>query len=418
MSILQGGSGSVLQKVMETLVRYGDALGAQCFVDIEGSGHFALHHVLPGIGPRLEMLDELVEAGLQAKYPFTLDPAPPLDFENLSLSADQEKRFEDIFSSQPHFNKRMRQLGLRDEDSWTCTPYLPVVGNVPKYGEILAWSESSAVVYVNSVLGARTNRNAVILDLLSNIVGKTPLTGLLTDKGRRASWLIDIKTTNKPHPQLLGGAIGKLVVEDVPYITGLDRFLGTGLDDNSSDYLKEMGAACAALGAVGLYHVESITPEAVKAGRTLLLQDHKRIELTDQDLQALLDGYPVMWADPQASPQRCLIGCPHVSLRELYWWTEQISRSLAERNMEAVAVPTTIVAAPQVLTEFKKDRQAFAQLESCGVQLSSTCLEACLQNPLLSQEAVVTNSNKLRAFSTARMFTDDQLLRILAGGAL
>jgi hypothetical protein len=414
-AVVQGKHGAALKKVMLTLVSYGEALGAERFVDIEGSGHFALHHVLPGIGPRLEMLDELVEAGLRAKFPFTLDPVPPLDFENLDLSPDQKMFFERVFSSQHHFEQRMQQLGLRDEESWTCTPYLAVVGNVPARGEILAWSESSAVVYVNSVFGARTNRNAVIMDLLSNIAGKTPLTGLLTDEGRRADWLIEVKTKEKPHPQLLGGAIGKLVMEDVPYITGLDRFLGSGLNDTSRDYLKEMGAACAALGAVGLYHVENITPEASEAGQSLLRKAHRKFEITDKHLQALMDGYPVMWTDHQAHPQRCLIGCPHLSLRELYWWTEHICQALEERAKSIVAVPTTLVAAPQVVKAFKKDCEAYARLKNCGVQLSSTCLEACMQNPLVAKETVITNSNKLRAFSTARMYTDRQLLQILAG---
>ena len=414
-AIIEGKHGAALKKVMLTLVRYGEALGAEQFVNIEGNGHFALHHVLPGIGPRLEMLDELAEAGLRTKYPFTLDPSPPLDFDNLDLNPDQKKFFEKVFGGQHHFERRMQQLGLLDEESWTCTPYLAVVGNVPARGAILAWSESSAVVYINSVLGARTNRNAVIMDLLSNIAGKTPLTGLLTDEGRSADWLIDVKTTGKPHPQLLGGAIGKLVMEDVPYITGLDRFLGPGLSDTSRDYLKEMGAACAALGAVGLYHVENITPEASEAGQRLLRKTHRKFEITDQHLQALMNGYPVMWTDQKARPQRCLIGCPHLSLRELYWWTEHISRALEVQAKSTVAIPTTLVAAPQVVKAFKSDRESHARLKNCGVQLSSTCLEACMQNPFVAQEAVITNSNKLRAFSTARMYTDKQLLQVLTG---
>jgi predicted aconitase len=417
-SILQGGSGPVLQKIMSTLLRYGEALDAERLVDIEGSGHFALHHVLPGIGPRLEMLDELAEAGLKTKFPFTLDPAPPLDFQNLGMSEDQENGYRRMFDGQRRFEQRMSQLGLRDADAWTCTPYLSEVGNVPVKGQVLAWSESSAVVYANSVIGARTNRNAVILDLLSNIVGKTPLAGLLTDEGRKARWLIDVRTSTLPHAQLLGGAIGKLVVEDVPYVTGLDRFLGFGLNAASKDYLKEMGAACAALGAVGLYHVENVTPEAMDAGHALLARGCRRVVITDQYLQELYDGYPVMWAEKNAKPQRCLIGCPHVSLRELHWWTERIDAALAQRKADSVAIPTTIVAAPQVIAEFKRDRDAFERLQRRGVRLSSTCLEACMQNRLVATEAVVTNSNKLRAFSAARMFTDEKLLQILSGAEL
>jgi hypothetical protein len=413
--MLDGARGPTLQKIMRTLVRYGEAMDAEQLVEIEGGGHFALHHVLPGIGPRPALLDELVEAGLQAKYPFTLDPMPPLDFENLQLAPEAKRVFAEMFRAQSHFDARMTQLGLRDGDAYTCTPYLPEVGNVPRRGSILAWSESSAVVFANSVLGARTNRNAVIFDLLSNLVGKTPLMGLLTDEGRRATWLAQVQTSQLPPPQLLGGAIGKAVMEDVPYLVGLDQFLGVGLSEATRDYLKEMGAACAALGAVGLYHVENITPEAVSFGRSLLAPDHRALVITDDYLRDLRNAYPVMWADANARPERCMIGCPHVSLRELYGWTEAIAGGLAARGRAQVAIPTVIVAAPQVLSKFKADEAAFARLRSTGVRLSATCLEACMQNRHLAQEAVVTNSNKLRAFTTARMLSDEELLEVIVG---
>ena len=108
--ILDGRRGSTLQKIMRSLVLYSQALGAERFVDIEGPGHFALHHVLPGIGPRMEMLDELVQAGLRTKYPFTLDPRPPLDFENLDLSHEQEETFRRMFRDQARFDRNIALL--------------------------------------------------------------------------------------------------------------------------------------------------------------------------------------------------------------------------------------------------------------------------------------------------------------------
>ncbi len=416
--LLDGESGPTLQKIMRTLVLYGEALGAERFVDVEGGGHFALHHVLPGIGPRPEMLDELVAAGLKTKFPFTLDPHPPLDFENLELRPDQEDEFRRMFQAQSHFDACMRQLGLRDPDAYTCTPYLPEVGNAPKRGTILAWSESSAVIFANSVLGARTNRNAVIMDLLSNLAGKTPLTGLLTDAGRCPTWHVEVRTSALPDPQVWGAAIGKKVMEDVPCITGLDRFLGQGLTARARDYLKEMGAACAAIGAVGLYHVENITPEACDPQRGWTVPDAPLYPITDDELQLQRAGYRVMWRDAAAKPQRCFIGCPHLSLPELYAWTEAIQRTLQRAGRRQVAMPTLIAAAPQVLRQFRVDTAAYEQLLGTGVKLSATCLEACLDNPLLASEAVATNSNKLRAFTTARLFSDAELLEIMTYGDL
>ena len=416
--ILEGKQGLILRKVMRTLVLYGEALGAERFVEIEWPGHFSIPFALPGVGPRLEMLDELAEAGLKTKYPFTLDPKAPLDFENLFLRKEQEQAFEEMFRNQRVYDRRMLQLGLRNEEAYTCTPYLPEVGNIPPKGTVLAWSESSCVVYANSVLGARTNRNAAIMDILSNIAGKTPLAGLLTDEGRRATWRVEVGTSQLPNPQLLGAAIGMKVLEDVPYIVGLDRFLDTELNEFTRDYLKEMGAACAAIGAVGLYHVERITPEAIDHGVDLLTPEHRSYHIDDAELRELMDSYPVMWAEKGVKPEKCFIGCPHLSLRELKWWAEQIPAKLEEHHKDRVAVNTVLCAAPQVLQEFKADEGNYDRLTSAGVKLSGTCAEAYMDNQLCASDAVITNSNKLRAFTTARMFLDEDLLEVIVTGEM
>jgi predicted aconitase len=414
--MLEGKEGPTLQKVMQTAVLYGDAVGAERFVDLEGGGHFAVGVAIPALGPPIEMLDELVQAGLRTKYPFTVDPRPPLDFENLGLTKEQEAEFTRALQNQAVFEERLLALGLRSADSFTCTPYLPQVGNFPARGTILAWSESSCVVFANSVFGAKTNRTAAVMDLLLNILGKVPLFGLLNEEGRRARWLVEVRTSDLPNPQLLGAAIGTKVLEDVPYIVGLDGLLGPGLNQRTMDFLKEMGAACAAIGAVGLYHAENITPEAVDYGRGLLSREHKRYVISDGDLEDMLRSYPVMWSPKEAKPQRCLIGCPHLSLRELQWWTASIHEALQARARHQVAIPTLLCAAPQVLREFEADELAHRRLRAMGVNVSPCCIEVYMDNPLCAREAVVTNSNKLRAFSTARLLHDDELLEVMATG--
>jgi predicted aconitase len=416
--ILRDSEGPTMKKVMKTVVLYGEALGAERLVDIEGAGHFAIPWASPGIAPPLEMLDELVAAGLKTKYPFTLDPRAPLDFENLALSQEQEQTLEQMYHDQARYDERMLQLGLRDTDAYTCNPYVPEVGNLPKRGTVLAWSESACAVFANSVLAARTNRNGAIMDLLSNIVGKTPLAGLLTDEGRRATWLVEVGTAKLPHPQLLGAAIGAKVVEDVPLIVGLDRFLDCRLSEETLDYLQEMGAACATYGAVGLYHVESITPEAVDWGTDLLVPDHATYVIDDQELQALRASYPVMWADREARPERCFIGCPHLSLRQLRWWADSITGALQVRGQRQLAVRTVICAAPQVLQKFKADAEAYERLERAGAKLSSACAETLFEHVLGSEDAILTNSAKLRAYSTARFVPDEELLEILVSGEM
>jgi predicted aconitase len=416
--ILQGRQGPTLQKVMETVVLYGEALGAERLVEIEGDGHFVIAYAIPGIAPSLEMLDELVAAGLKTKRPFTLDPRPPLDFENWWLSAGQVKLLEQMYREQEQYEKRLKQLGLRDSDAWTCTPYLPQVGNIPKRGDVLAWSESACAIYANSVLAARTNKNGAIMDLMCAIAGRAPLAGLLTDEGRRATWLVEVRTGELPVPQLLGAAIGTKVLADVPYVVGLDRFLGSGLNFQTRDYLHEMGAACATAGAVALYHVENITPEAVDYGRDLLAPDYQTQIIDERELQWISDSYPVMWEDKEASPEKCFIGCPHLSLEQLYWWTEEIDRALHSRGQRVLPVKTTLCAAPQVLQEFRSDLEASERIERAGVKLSAGCPMQLFDNDLSAGEAIVTNSNKLRAYTPARFFPDGELVEIMARGEI
>jgi predicted aconitase len=256
------------------------------------------------------------------------------------------------------------------------------------------------------------------MDLLCGIVGKTPLAGLLTDEGRRAAWLIEVDTEELPPPQLLGAAIGMKVLADVPFIVGLDRFLGSGLSDATRDYLHEMGAACATAGAVALFHVERITPEAVDYGRGLLAPGHESYLIDNRKLQDLLASYPVMWADKDAQPGKCFIGCPHLSVEQLYWWTDGISRASRARGLRKLPVKTTLCAAPQVLQEFKADAEASAKLEGAGVKLSQGCPMQLFDNDISAGEAIVTNSNKLRAYTSARFFPDEELVEILVSGEI
>ena len=416
--ILNGTKGKTLQKVMTTIVAYGEAIGAEKLVNLEGNGHFVIAYAIPGIAPSMEMLDELVASGLKTKYPFTLDPMPPLDYQNWFFNQNQINLLEKMYVEQEKYNKRMLQLGLLSKEACTCTPYLPEVGSTPKKGDILAWSESACAIFANSVLGARTNKNGAIIDLLCGIAGKTPFAGLLTDKGRNADWLIEIKTNSLPCPQLLGTAIGSFVFSGVPYIKGLDRFLGCDLNNNSRDYLHEMGAACATAGDIALYHVENITPEAIEFKTDILLQEYKKQEITENDLDKLLLSYPVLWKEKKAPPEKCFIGCPHLSFEQLDWWAEKIKNSLVKNNQTNVSVKTTICAAPQVLERFKKESNGQVILMEAGIRLSSGCAMQAFDNGISENETIVTNSNKLRAYTHARFIPDTELVEVIVSGII
>ena len=319
-----------------------------------------------------------------------------------------------MYTQQARYEEQLRKLGITDDSGYTCTCYLDQVGNKPAKGDILSWAESSAVVYANSVLGARCNRNSGMLELMGSIAGFVPEFGLLTDEGRKAHWLVEVKCTRRPEAQLLGSAIGMKVMEDVPYVRGLDTWLGTELTDEACAYLKDFGAATASNGAVGLYHIENLTPEAREQGESLLREGYQTYVIDDAELERVKAAYPVIWKDPSAKPELCFVGCPHLTLEQLRDWTEKLSDALRQQGRLTVAVPTVFTAAPAVLKAFENTVEGY-KLQSMGVILSYICPLMYMNNPLCKKKAVITSSNKLRTYTSARYYTDAEILDILAG---
>ncbi len=415
--ILQGNQGEIMQKALKSVVLYGEAFGAKRLLPIDGPVHLVTSFGMTGLDPVFDMMDQIINAGIKTKEPFTVDPRP-LDYDNVECTEIQKNAFKALYGNQERFEKQLKKLGLKNENAFTCTCYMPQVGNRPKKGQVLSWAESSAVVFANSVLGARTNRNSGLIELLGGIVGKVPAFGLVTDEGRRAKWIIEVKTTTLPNAQALGSAIGMKVVEDIPYIIGLDKLLGKGINNTTTDYLKDMGAASASNGAVGLYHVENITPEAVEQERSLLLKDYKTYVIDDNEIQRVIDSYPVLWKDINAKPIICFIGCPHLSIEQIYSWSEKISEGLKKVGKDKVSIKTIFSAAPDVILEFKNDKEAFAKLTNKGIHLTYICPLMYMLNSECSKQPVITNSNKLRTYSRARFFLDEEILNIIINGSI
>ena len=408
-AILEGSKGETLAKVMETLVRYGELFGATEMVPLTSEyNHLVTSIGITALGPVYDLFDKMLDAGAPSTQKFSVDPRP-MD-KNVPSNLLQDIVFKKImYSRQARYEKQLHELGLMNDNAFTCTCYMDEVGNKPGYGEVLSWAESSAVVYANSVLGARCNRNSGIIDLMGSIVGFVPKFGLLTDEGRMADWVIEVKTTKKPEAQLLGSAIGMKVMEDVPYVKGLDKWLGNELDDAACTYLKDFGAATASNGAVGLYHIDGLTPEAVKLGEKLIKEDAKVYVIDDAELERVYREYPVIWKDKDAAPKLCFMGCPHMSLQQLKDWTDRVEAGLKKNGASKVSVPTVFTAAPDVVEAFKQTPYA-ERLKATGVITSSICPLMYMNNPLCGKMPVITSSNKLRTYTTARYYTDDEIV--------
>ena len=415
-AILDGARGEVLAKVMQTVIRYGELFGAQRLVPVTSKhNHLVTSFGLKALGPVYELMNTLIESGNLSTQTFSVDPRPI----DPKVPANFLQKFifnHFMYSRQDFYEGQLKRLGLMDENAFTCTCYMDEVGNKPAEGEVLSWAESSAVVYANSVLGARCNRNSGIIDIMGSVVGFVPEFGLLTDEGRRATWIVEIKTTKKPEAQLLGSAIGMKVMEEVPYIKGLDKWLGSELTDAACTYLKDFGAATASNGAVGLYHVDGLTPEAKRLGESLITEGAKVYVIDDAELQRVYDSYPVIWKNADATPKLCFMGCPHMSLEQLTSWTEKVEAGLKEAGNKRVVIPTVFTASPAVIAEFEKTAYA-ARLKATGVIVSYICPLMYMNNPLCGKMPVITSSNKLRTYTTARYYTDDEILaQITKGG--
>ena len=415
LAILNGLQGETMAKIMKTLVMYGETFGATKLVPVTSkNGHLVTSFGIKVMTPVYELMERLINDGVVSSQQFSVDPKPvdknvPANFlENLVF-----KKF--MYSAQTMYDGQLQKMGLLSDSAYTCTCYLDEVGNTPKKGDILSWAESSAVVYANSVLGARCNRNSGIIDLFGSIVGYVPYFGLLTDEGRKATWVIEVKTDKIPEAQVLGSAIGMKVMEDVPYVKGLTKWIGTELNDNAKAYLKDFGAATASNGAVGLYHIDGLTPEAVEEGEKLIAENAQVYVIDDAELERVKNSYPVIWKDKNATPKLCFIGCPHLTYSQLIDWTEKVEAGLKAAGNSKVVIPTVFTAAPAVVEKFKKTAYA-ARLEKTGVILSYICPLMYMNNPLCGKKPVITNSNKLRTYTTSRYYTNAEILDCITKG--
>ena len=413
-ALLEGSKGETMAKVMKTLVAFGDAFDATGMVPITSEyGHTVISFGLGIMKPVYELYDKILAAGEVSSQKFSADPRP-VDKVNIPANFLQNIVSDVMYSQQGKLEEQLKKFGIMSDDAYTCTCYLPEVGNIPKRGDILAWAESSAVVYANSVLGARCNRNSGIIETMCSIAGFVPEFGFITDEGRKADWIVELKTTKLPDAQLFGSAVGMKVLEQVPYIKGLDRYLGTELNDAACTYLKDFGAATASNGSVGLYHIENLTPEAVDFGESLIREGAQVYVVDDEEIERIRNSYPCIWKDLEAKPKLCFMGCPHMTYQQLIDWTVRVEEGLKNAGNRKVLIPTVFTAAPAVLKHFEQSEYA-ERLRATGVHTSSICPLMFMNNPLVKSQPVITSSNKLRTYSSARFYPEMEILAMLTG---
>jgi predicted aconitase len=420
--ILNGSQGETMAKVLKTVVAHGELFGATHLVAAGGAPHSSLYTGGPWVEPVLEMFEEIADAGLKAHAPYTVNPMP-LDLYSVGQDPVKRNMMLDGYPLQGRLIQVHTRLGARTLDNWSCACYVPEVGNTAPPGTATSWAESSAVNYGNSVLGMRINRMATGFEVLCAIAGKIPVFGALTDEGRKAKWHIDVRLSKEPHWGALGGAVGTKVIEQVPYVTGIDQWLTLtedGVDGTTMGKLKAFGSATASSGAVGLYHVENITPEAREHGRDQLADDYQTYVIDDAEYARVISTFKNRWKDPDGDPTTVFIGCPHNTYEEILDWSQKIDKAIKASDQDQIKCPVVFACSPVVRNTLLDQHPVLLRdVLRAGVRFTTICTPAFQGlKGMQDIERSVTNSNKGRFYTAMRLFGDDELLEIAMTGKI
>jgi predicted aconitase len=375
--MLAGDQGPAIAMCMRLIVGVAKANQATRLIEVE-SAHAdgCLYHGIAG----LEYTEKLVELGGKVKVRTTTNVSsldllhPELIHADRTL-ATNGKRLMDA------------HLALGCEATWTCAPYQ--TGHRPSFGSQIAWAESNAIVFANSVLGARTDRYGDFLDISAAIVGRVPFAGLHTDEGRKASLVLDFSEISRELLNeesawpAIGALLGDIAESKVVAIIGLPGDLSDG--GLTEDRLKGLGATAASSGGVGLFHIVGVTPEAPTLDAVVNTKV-ETIKITTQLLRASRDRLTTAAGDDLDAVS---LGTPHFSLAEF----ENLANELSGGDKFSTAIDFYVSTSRGVLQ--KAEALGYAQiLKSAGGRIvTDTCTYVTpVLNPKI--KTVMTNSGK------------------------
>jgi predicted aconitase len=378
--MLDGKNGKGCKLAMEILVEVGLAFGAEGLIPVQ-SAHTVLTSYKGIMDAGIEALQRFVELGAKASVPTTTDPAG-MDLERWTGFKVPQK----YARKQIQIVKATRALGLIP--CWTCTPYL--CGLLPQKGDHLAWAESSAVIFANSIMGARTNRETAVIDISAGIAGRTPYYGLHLTENRWGNLLIDvqIEKMGTDDYNILGYFMGKKAGTKTPVITGLPKA------DRFEDY-KGMGAAAAASGGVALYHIVGVTPEAGtleeafgnnKPEKSFTFSTRER-DLTRNEMCTVKD----------AEINAVLVGCPHYTITEI----KRVAELLEGKSIRE-GVQFWIYTYKNV--ELLADRLGYkAMIEKSGGAITSDTCMMISPTELWHFKTIMTDSGKFAYYAPSQV---------------
>ncbi|MFQ6096067.1 MAG: aconitase X catalytic domain-containing protein, partial [Candidatus Bathyarchaeia archaeon] len=369
--ILDGEFGYASQVAMRILVALGDVFEADALIPVESAHISGVSHKT--LGEAVEFLEELEKEGARVRVHSTINPCG-LDLEKWAEMPVSRSLYE----AQLRIVKLYSSMGI--DPALTCTPYY--LKRVRK-GAHLAWSESSAISYANSLLGARTNREGGPSALAAALIGKTPRYGLHLDENRKGDYLVDVHATLKSAADY--GALGILVGR----VPGMRVPVFRGLGKCPRGWLKSLGAGMAATGAVPLYHVMGVTPEWLSEGESGgFWREGKPEEATVVEEEQLKDACATLTTSRIDVPDLAFIGCPHCSVSEI----QQVARLMEGRRMKK-DVRFWLCASRRV-ESLARRKGLIAKLEAAGVEVYC---DTCIIVTWLKEagvDSIITNSGK------------------------
>ncbi|WP_457611925.1 aconitase X [Methanocaldococcus sp.] len=369
--ILDGEKGEMLSRLLNLLVSLGEIYGAERLIDISSAQISGVSYKTIGdIG--LEFVEDIAKENIKVKVPSTLNPAG-MDLDNWKMLGIDEE----FANKQLKIIKAFQSLGV--EISCSCVPYL--IGNLPTFNSHIAWAESSAVIFANSILGAKTNREGGPAALASAILGKTPYYGYHLDENRKANYIIKLdleKDRDESFYGVLGYVVGKIVKNKVPYFENLYKF-----KPNLND-LKSLGAAMAASGGIALYHAKNLTAECKVKD---VVEDAEKIEIGKEEIKEAYDKLSSIDIDDL---DLICVGCPHCSLGEI----KKIANLLKDKKIE-----TELWVCTSIHIKAIADRMGYTKIieKAGGKVVKDTCM---VVSPIedLGYKKVATNSGKAAVY--------------------
>jgi hypothetical protein len=378
--MLKGEYGPAVQKAMQILVALGEIYEAEKMLLIRNV-HMPGSSVIVAGDAGTSFVKETAETGVLFKTYTTLNPAA-IDLKrwrNMGIP-------EYIAEKQVKLTEAYRRMGAIC--SHTCTPYL--AGNLPKIKEHIAWGESSAIVFSNSVLGARTNREGGPSALASALTGRTPLYGFHLKENRRGTILVRINAELKDVTDYgtLGYYIGSMCKEKTPVFKGIPRNV-------TLDQLKMLGAALASSGAAALYHVVGVTPEARTEEEAF--QGDIPLETVDFGVKELRETEEMLSKATENQIDITCLGCPHSSIEEI----REVAELLAGRKIHP---DVKLWVCTSLSIKSIADRMGYTQIieKSGGMVICDTCPVLAPTKEIVrasGYKTIATNSAKLAHYA-------------------